>query len=573
MTETHDGTVLTLNPSASAIHYRASGSRRQLVPAHDRLRLHLSSVGQHWFGVETWGDATALTCTGPTPVPTTILKRNGQRDRRRVFDNERRSDFGTCFAFVRRVLGFGTLLLKRSGCCKSWISGTRGRAPLPRRARSCHGERVPAGTEPVARLRALPRTSATLVVSLIREKGSREGSIGPSILRTMSAPLFATLFVMPRPPGFLRRYAATIIMPFALACCKPDTRPHGNAFFQSITFSADGSRMVTGDDSPSSSVRVVDPHTGQILHSFVAFARELLISDDARLVVVAGRAPLSYDVLDLDSGSVVGVVPHLNEFATRLLGFTPGGRELVVAKDNLVTVWDFREQQAVRTIPVDARANRWGATRSPDGRYFALQVQQSLVASLPFLLDVERGSLVPIPFQGRWVQGFAFSSDGTMLAIGGHDDIELHDLASGTVRHTASCPNPRNQTLDPKRFSSDDRMLVAEGDRGQVCAFDVGDGHLVGSGNSEVRSGYDHLSVSLDASRVVVQRSNDHYEIWSSVPTAHLIDVVPDHVSSKGRITRAHALSADGSLLFMSDQWGAGAWDTRTGKRRFVMND
>ena len=45
-------------------------------------------------------------------VPATILKIIGERIGRRVLDNEQRSYFVSCFAFVRLLLGFATLLLK-----------------------------------------------------------------------------------------------------------------------------------------------------------------------------------------------------------------------------------------------------------------------------------------------------------------------------------------------------------------------------------------------------------------------------------------------------------------------------
>jgi hypothetical protein len=142
---------------------------------------------------------------------------------------------------------------------------------------------------------------------------------------------------------------------------------------------------------------------------------------------------------------------------------------------------------------------------------FAIFVQQTLVTSQPFLLDVAQGSLQSLPYEGKWVSGFAFSTDGATLATGGVCDIELLDLHTGAVFHTERCRNDRNQNLNPKRFSPDGAILVAEGDRGQLCVFDAHDGHLMGSGNSAARGGYDRIDVSFNAYRVAVQRSNDHF--------------------------------------------------------------
>ena len=50
-----------------------------------------------------------------------MLKIIGERIGRRVLDDEQRSDFVTCFAFVRLVLGFAPLLLKLGVCRKSLI--------------------------------------------------------------------------------------------------------------------------------------------------------------------------------------------------------------------------------------------------------------------------------------------------------------------------------------------------------------------------------------------------------------------------------------------------------------------
>ncbi|HET7875830.1 MAG TPA: WD40 repeat domain-containing protein [Methylomirabilota bacterium] len=375
--------------------------------------------------------------------------------------------------------------------------------------------------------------------------------------------------------------------------------PAGNADFVLAAFSEDGASLVTASvPTQPARVRLFDARTGKLINSIdgvrgvevgggaVGSRQTLLVSNDGRRVVVRGRLHAPLEVRATDTGAVLGTVPSLAE-RSELYGFGATGEALVLGLfgrwdrksggvEVQVAVWDYLRGRLTADVPLPER--KWVAAPvlAPNGSRLALSGASrspSLGPTAFYVFDVGRRSLQTFPNAGGWVWGFAFSSDGATLAVGGDSDIELRDLTTGLARRTGRCPNDRNQFLKPRRFSPDGARLVAEGDRGQVCVFDVATGMLIGSGNAPTRTGYDEVLVSTDASRAVVYRVDDTFEIWDTRTARRLTALVPVPRSKRGRLSRRYLLSPDGGRLFRSDRWENGAWDTETGAHLFTLDD
>jgi len=348
----------------------------------------------------------------------------------------------------------------------------------------------------------------------------------------------------------------------------PSERTGSNV--DSLSFSADGRTLATGDDDGTIGIWNVraralrDVYSGQS-----AEVNAATFSPDGRTLYSGSYdgSVLAWDVSgtrrlatpfpitrNSDSRWASAVSPHRSLFAVspgpnqielwsaatlavvrRLRGpfgdtsdirFSPDGRLLAVAGTTHALVWNARTRKLLRAFPAGGGSNT--VAFSPDGRVLAVEGQP---ANAIKLYDLRTGhQMVELPKRDGTPQDIDFSPDGKLLAsatLAG--DTDLWDVATG--KSLAQLPNasPYDSAVS---FSPDGTLLAVGDTSGNVVIWDVGKRRPVGSPlageNSSVRS------VDFDPSgRMLVTMSDDgNLRLWD-VATQELIGA-PIPVSDGG---------------------------------------
>jgi WD40 repeat protein len=196
--------------------------------------------------------------------------------------------------------------------------------------------------------------------------------------------------------------------------------PH--AGITSVSFSADGRRILTGGEERTA--RVWDAETGMPLASPLQIAipfpdRQPLgdgsmivgFSSDSRRVLTLG--PLSSQVWDLDTGKAI--TPRLQFFDETPMAFSPDGQRVLTRSmtGRKTRVLDSNTGKLV-SPPLQHDDISLSATFSPDGRLVLIGSGKSAR-----LWDVESGKALSPPLQhASEIRVAAFSPDGRRVLTG-----------------------------------------------------------------------------------------------------------------------------------------------------------
>jgi WD40 repeat protein/serine/threonine protein kinase len=261
---------------------------------------------------------------------------------------------------------------------------------------------------------------------------------------------------------------------------------------------------------------------------------------DGTRLVSAGHDG-SIKMWDAATGREVANLQGHDDVIHCLAASTDGRRFASGSWDGTVKVWDARKGDLLKTLG-DHPGKVLRVLFVPDTPWLAAASYSSLK-----LWDVTTGKEVRTIKERSLVYGLAASPDGTLLAIGTHDNvIRLCDPATGQEVQTL-----RGHTASPKHlaFSPDGKLLAAgDGDTlengpGAVKIWDVASGKLVADLEGHIYPVYS-IAFSPDGRRLFTGSQDSSIKVWD-VASGQLMLTLRGH----GDVVRTLRFSPDGLRL------------------------
>ena len=255
-----------------------------------------------------------------------------------------------------------------------------------------------------------------------------------------------------------------------------------HAYYLSVAFSADNTRLVTADGD----VRIWDLGVSaapsvQIGHRDslgpVAFSpdRRMLATGSGNPKIEFRSADRNALLWDAQTGEVARVL-QVHPGAVIAVAFMRDGHALATVDDEgTVRLWRLADDNCVRAFALGGRAPICIAV-SPDGRLLAAGTCKNRVE----ILDVERGreDRTLVGHEG-WVTAVAFGPSGDLLASGSNDGtVRLCDPRTGAVRSTCKGhAREKGGCTTALAFDETGRWLAIGGDLA-LLVWDVTSGRL-----------------------------------------------------------------------------------------------
>ena len=206
----------------------------------------------------------------------------------------------------------------------------------------------------------------------------------------------------------------------------------------SVTFSSDGSMLVTGDMNGNAYVwSTASGRQGATLRgSSGVKVLSSAISPDGTLAATGGANGTAY-LWQTATGQMTGTAADPGGSAVNTVAFSPDGKALATAdKNGNAYLWDISAAGHTATLTATltdpAGSGVWSLAFSPDGKTLAT----GDFAGSTYLWNVT-GSTNPTQTfagsRGQYVTAIAFSPDGKTLATGNYDGTTyVWNIASGT---------------------------------------------------------------------------------------------------------------------------------------------
>ena len=315
----------------------------------------------------------------------------------------------------------------------------------------------------------------------------------------------------------------------------------------SLAFSADGSKLVSGDNDGK--VVIYEIATGTALHTMQARANvwAVAFSPDASLVA-AGSQGGGPELWRASTGETAGQVD--NEAVVYGLAFEPDGSALAaVGEDQSIRIWSPAERTLIKSLSgPPAIVGILAASR--DSRFLYTADEQGWAR----VWDLRAGSVV-VQTTGRagHPQGAAFSADGEVMVAAASDErsVEVWSIPARTRRATirATGTQPLSSTISP-----DGGTIVTGDEEGTVRVWDVRSRRRTHQLTGH--TGPVNAVAWIEGTRLVVSGSDDG--------TARLWDV--DAGTELRRIqhqrkVRFVAAAAQGTYVATSQEWSDGEDD------------
>jgi WD40 repeat protein len=339
-------------------------------------------------------------------------------------------------------------------------------------------------------------------------------------------------------------------------------------------------------------LRLLDPATGQELHSF-AYANpeakngwHLIALAQATNLLAAHRADGVVGLWDLASKTLLSTInPFPNSMAldaygtnsSPALALSPDGRRLAARSGRAFAMWDISVPTAARqlwSVQLDASIGQLGVLKfSPDGQTIVGN-GKSIPAGIIGAWYVETGrELASFPKRTvGFITDVAFSPDGKLLAASGNQSrINIWDFTNRTVRYYFE---GHLGWVNALAFSPDGNGLISAGSDGTIRVWDIPSQKPAGIFRDPEDRQVLSVAFAPDG-KFILSTTGEELKIWSSEASS------PAAVVETHQLWGWPALSPDGKRLVTIGGIGAGehysesesakVWDVASKQQRFYL--
>ncbi len=324
----------------------------------------------------------------------------------------------------------------------------------------------------------------------------------------------------------------------------------------SVSFSADGTRIVSGSDDCTA--KVWDARTGTPLLELRGHAGcvwSASFNPDATRIVTSSLDDTA-KVWDARTGTPLLLMEgHTN--GVQSLSFSPDGTRIVTGSyDKTAKVWDARTGTTLRELKGHAGYVE-SVSFSPDGT----RIVTGSLDGTAKVWDAETGTpLLELNGHESGVSSVSFSPDATRIVTGSGDEtVKVWDARTGT--HSLSVTVHSGEVYSAS-FSPDGARIITNSFDGTAKVWDAQTGTLL---DTKERNVGRSRSFSPDRMRIVTA-DRETANVWDARTGARLLTLKGDGV------IRA-SFSPDGTRIVAGSRFTwARVWDARTGMRLLELN-
>ena len=284
-----------------------------------------------------------------------------------------------------------------------------------------------------------------------------------------------------------------------------------------VAITADGNHVVASQTggTPTLFVWHVDETQPIAKHAVVALA---LSRDGSKAAMIDPAEPGTIRLMDPVSGTTIGSMKSV-ALEQRVAVFGGPGEGLLglVTNDRHVRVFDTQTGKEVAAIKEEWRRKLHPIAISQAGDRVAWRRRDDNAVVIHELPSGRRLFEGPVdPSMRDFACPVQFSPDGSVLAVGGYEQVEIRDAVTGQVRQRFSGLRGHSISLD---FAPDGKRLAVTCRDGSVRVFRMGQAQAVATMTGHhIGVTYGVLAVAFDASgdRLVSVGADNFVKLWDA---------------------------------------------------------